>query len=197
MCYHSLASPCTECGCPSSRLAATSSLSLSNVRWVSVTRDTCIHWRKTISLVDNRLTSRLKPPGQNAAGAAGDFISPSSDYHSLSPASPPPDPPQPPAWAQPQPVYAAVVRSKGGLQSGDPISIPGKGGRPPGSQAAPGLARSGSAAGRRPAAPVLGMERGDSRRHSWAGDKRGGWSYLEADFLLELHTNHRQSFHNH
>ena len=152
---------------------------------------------KTISLVDNRLTSRLKPPGQNAAGAAGDFISPSSDYHSLSPASPPPDPPQPPAWAQPQPVYAAVVRSKGGLQSGDPISIPGKGGRPPGSQAAPGLARSGSAAGRRPAAPVLGMERGDSRRHSWAGDKRGGWSYLEADFLLELHTNHRQSFHNH
>ena len=194
MCYHSLASPCKECGCPSARLAATSSLSLSNVRWVSMTRDTCIHWLITISLVINCLTSRLKPPGQTAAG---DFISPSSDYHSLSPASPPPDPPPPLAWTppQPQPVYAAVVRSKGGLQSGDPISIPGKGGPQPalqpGPQPAPGLARSGSAAGRRPAAPVLSMERGDSRRHSWAGDKRGGCCYFEAD-LLELQTNHRR-----
>ena len=140
-----------------------------------MTRANTILGLKTISLVINCLTSRLKPPGQNAAGAAGDFISPSSDYHSLSPASPPPDPPPPLAWTppQPQPVYAAVVRSKGGLQSGDPISIPGKGGPQP----APGLARSGSAAGRRPAAPVLSMERGDSRRHSWAGDKRGGCCY--------------------
>ena len=153
-----------------------------------MTRDTCIHWLKTISLVINCLTSRLKPPGQTAAG---DFISPSSDYHSLSPASPPPDPPPPLAWTppQPQPVYEAVVRSKGGLQSGDSISITGKGGSSPSLQPGPGLARSGSAAGRRPAAPVVNMERGDSRRHSWAGDKRGGCCYFEAD-LLELQTNH-------
>merc|ERR1712198_285443 len=99
MCYHSLSNPCQDCGCPSNKSNASSSLSLNNMR------------------------QRL--PQISGNGTTAEYFSPSSDYYSLSPASPTPG--QVPgvsgqgghvsghhesreAWSQP--IYAKIVKSK-------------------------------------------------------------------------------------
>ena len=90
---------------------------------------------------------------------ASDFISPSSDYYSLSPASPT-QAQSDPAWSQP--LYAKIVKPK--TPSEDDKKV-GDNDRP---------ARS-EERSKKPSAPCYPgpEERADRRRHSWAGDKKG------------------------
>ena len=167
MCYHSVKNPCSACGCPS----RASSLSLKvNVK------------QRGPSFTDQQSTQA--------------FFSPSSDYYSLSPNSPPPDPEQlTPEKSEDikkvevpepeQPIYAKVNKNKSMNIDDNPSNQRNKEGKveqesdrdngidlkTPGATPPRALVHP----GKRPSAPDpnhgLG-DRGSSRRHSWAGDKR-------------------------
>ena len=170
MCYHGVSNPCPECGCPS-RSTTSSSLSLHTAR-------------------------------QKTGGRAGDFVSPSSDYYSLSPGSPTSSqlPPSDPAWTGP--LYAKIVKQKqpaapaapaapGGDKKADDDdeqitkdhSHPGHSG-PPSYQSSTGGRK-------KPVAPSFSssdlQERTDSRRHSWAGSRRGGGGGAPVKQKTSLH----------
>ena len=148
MCYHSVSNPCLECGCPS-RSTTSSSLSLNTAR------------QKT--------------------GRTGDFISPSSDYFSLSPGSPTQSDP---AWTGP--LYAKIVKHK---QPPAPAALAGCGAdkkadddeepiiKADHHRPGPPSYQSSTGGRKKPLAPSFSIEdqdRADSRRHSWAGDRRRG-----------------------
>ena len=118
-------------------------------------------------------------------------MSPSSDYYSLSPASPTPGPVTPSSTAenvnsnvteqQQQPIYATVVKSKQeeeGLvcnQANEANAVINKISDDKDLRAPPQVVRPGGA-GKKPLAPARSTstpDRADSRRHSWAGDKKG------------------------
>ena len=120
---------------------------------------------------------------QSGAGVSGsrDYISPSSDYYSLSPGSPTPGTliQDPVNNLHHQPVYAKIVKSRQEQNSAANDAINNVNGddhprvTPPASLVT--RSNSSSASHRKPSAPAraLDHERGDSRRHSWAGDKKG------------------------
>ena len=114
-------------------------------------------------------------------------MSPSSDYYSLSPASPTPGPTAESVnntvtqQQQQQPIYARVVKSKQeeeGLvcnQANEANAVINKISDDKNIRAPPQVVRVGSA-GKKPLAPARSTstpDRADSRRHSWAGDKKG------------------------
>ena len=128
---------------------------------------------------------------EHSREARGDFVSPSSDYYSLSPASPTPGlTPSSTAESintnvpQQQPIYARVVKSKHeeeGLVHDEANDVINKISEDKHLRASPQtrpvpLVRAGSSASKKPLAPTRSSDRADkpdSRRHSWAGDKRG------------------------
>ena len=123
-------------------------------------------------------------------------MSPSSDYYSLSPASPTPGvTPSSTAESinsnvpqqQQQPIYARVVKSKHeeeGLvhdKANEANDVINKISDDKHLRASPQvrpvpLVRAGSSVSKKPLAPARSTDRADkpdSRRHSWAGDKKG------------------------
>ena len=179
MCYHSVRSPCPDCGCPSNTVPK----SLKGAQGRS---------RGGPAFTDQRATQA--------------FFSPSSDYYSLSPDSPPPvlnqspEPLNPPQQPVPQP---SVTESNPALKinnlyssrtSPSPQSETGKSPSPQsenGKSASPlsesGKSRLSSSSSEKSVSPSGGAKplrkpslpdrpasvdrKGGSRRHSWAGDK--------------------------
>jgi len=171
MCYHSVKNPCNDCGCPS----RTSSLSL-------------------------KVNVKQRGPAFTDQQSAQAFFSPSSDYYSLSPNSPPP---QDLALNQAengysdssessQPIYAKVNKSKASEVKdnvSDKRNDESKKGRSvdktnfdnshsviPKNGSVPMHHRSSTEPGKKPTAPErdLNFQKDKSgRRHSWAGDKKG------------------------
>ena len=171
MCYHSVKNPCNDCGCPS----RTSSLSL-------------------------KVNVKQRGPAFTNQQSAQAFFSPSSDYYSLSPNSPPP---QDLALNQAengysdssessQPIYAKVNKSKASEVKdnvSDKRNDESKKGRSvdktnfdnshsviPKNGSVPVHHRSSTEPGKKPTAPErdLNFQKDKSgRRHSWAGDKKG------------------------
>ena len=99
---------------------------------------------------------------------AGDFISPSSDYYSLSPASPTLTQSDQ-AWPhQPQqPLYAKIVKPKASPVSDKKAADSHLTGPP--------KYQNSAERSKKPSAPSFtgNQEKADRRRHSWAGDKKG------------------------
>ena len=99
---------------------------------------------------------------------AGDFISPSSDYYSLSPASPTLTQSDQ-AWPhQPQqPLYAKIVKPKASPVSDKKAADSHVTGPP--------KYQNSAERSKKPSAPSFtgNQEKADRRRHSWAGDKKG------------------------
>ena len=107
MCYHSTKAPCQHCGCPSVRSGDKGVLGGS------------------VRIGDQGATQRVLGGSLNlpvtkhrSALPTPDFFSPSSDYYSLSPSSPPPisspatsSSPHP-TTTSPQPIYAKVNKAK-------------------------------------------------------------------------------------
>eukprot|EP00090_Calanus_glacialis_P047494 TRINITY_DN989_c0_g1_i1.p1 TRINITY_DN989_c0_g1~~TRINITY_DN989_c0_g1_i1.p1 ORF type:complete len:1577 (+),score=288.14 TRINITY_DN989_c0_g1_i1:339-5069(+) len=171
MCYHSVKNPCNDCGCPS----RTSSMSL-------------------------KVNVKQRGPAFTDQQSAQAFFSPSSDYYSLSPNSPPPEDLQ---LNQPdngysdssessQPIYAKVNKNKSSDvknnvsdkridesrrgQSVDKTNFNNNHQPTPKNGSVSMHQRSTTEPGKKPAAPErdLNVQKDKSgRRHSWAGDKKG------------------------
>ena len=107
MCYHNVKNPCPDCGCPDKNSTVGNMLH-ANVK------------QRGLAFTDHQTTA--------------DFFSPTSDYHSLSPGSPPPNDIQPshsPSENQYhnspsdiQPIYAKVNKNKTSEGSEIPSSSP-------------------------------------------------------------------------
>jgi hypothetical protein len=170
MCYHSVKNPCAECGCPT---RSQGSLSLKvNVK------------QRGPAFTDQQTTQA--------------FFSPSSDYYSLSPNSPPPEDLNHPdhgysdSSESSQPIYAKVNKIKASDVKNSELNKrndENRGGRSvdktnfdnnyptiPKNASVSMHHRSSTEPGKKPAAPErdLNFPKDKSgRRHSWAGDKKG------------------------
>ena len=146
---------------------------------------------------------RQRLPAQKTETGSSEFFSPSSDYYSLSPASPTPtsghqnvnngqEPgPGPGPWSQP--IYAKIVKSKqqedawadaGNMANDDINKVKDDNNlrTPPSNKTQKSLVtRSSSSTDprKKPSAPnfTADYDKMDSRRHSWAGDKKGNKDY--------------------
>ena len=162
MCYHSTKTPCQHCGCPSVRSGEPGVLGVS------------------VRIGDQGATQRVLGGSLNlpvtkhrSALPTPDFFSPSSDYYSLSPSSPPPisspatsSSPHP-TTTSPQPIYAKVNKAK--------VSSPEKEFTKPSlkkeKQEKQEVREEGKAS--LPLYPERVKEKrgGESRRHSWASPR--------------------------
>jgi len=170
MCYHSVKNPCAECGCPS---RSQGSLSL-------------------------KVNVKQRGPAFTDQQTTHAFFSPSSDYYSLSPNSPPPedlnqpDPAYSDSSESSQPIYAKVNKIKSSDmknielnkrndenrkgRSVDKTNVDKKHPTIPKNVNVSMHHRSSTEPGKKPAAPErdLNFPKDKSgRRHSWAGDKKG------------------------
>ena len=140
-------------------------------------------------------------PAQKTETGSSEFFSPSSDYYSLSPASPTPTPgpghqtvnhgQEAGHWSQP--IYAKIVKSKqqdddwadaGNMANDDINKVKDDNnlGTTPSNKTQKSLVtRSSSSTDprKKPSAPnfTADYDKMDSRRHSWAGDKKGNKDY--------------------
>jgi len=171
MCYHSVKNPCNDCGCPS----RTSSLSL-------------------------KVNTKQRGPTFTDPQSAQAFFSPSSDYYSLSPNSPPPEDLQlnptdngySDSSESSQPIYAKVNKNKSSDvknnvsdnkndesrrgRSVDKTNFDNNHSGTPKNGTVSMHQRSTTEPGKKPTAPErdLNVQKDKSgRRHSWAGDKKG------------------------
>jgi len=171
MCYHSVKNPCSDCGCPS----RSSSMSL-------------------------KVNVKDRGPGFTDQQSAQAFFSPSSDYYSLSPNSPPPEDLQlqqrnndHSTSSEPfQPIYAKVNKNKSsaiknigqenlsdGYRKDQHVNKPSYhngGPNTPKHDTVSMHEKCFTPPHKKPLAPErdLIVERDKSgRRHSWAGDKKG------------------------
>jgi len=212
MCYHSVKNPCASCGCPTSQRSQESNPAAGSAEDPN-------------PRVEAAAAARGRTPAHpfTSHQSTAAFFSPSSDYYSLSPDSPPPNlepsPPPPPSSSQPatsQPPQPSSTSTSSNASNPPLMSQPTSnhhqpnqnGVKPKTSLEIQNLYSSVRKPLEKPRPPVrkpsmppavAAADSKSNRRHSWAGDRGGNKPTSLQDFKKLLaqqpmgNNNHRIS----